>query len=76
MTGVKNFRSAEKYGGFEEWIPKNKKINWISVAIGVKVKLQAGRSQQRTGVVSAISILKSTVEPVCIYVVHCALYDI
>ena len=54
-TVVRNFRSAEKAGGLKERIPKNKKINGISVAIGDKVRINVVRSKRRTGVVSAIS---------------------
>ena len=36
-------------------IPKNKKINGISVKIGDTVTIRVGRSKQRTGIVSAFS---------------------
>ena len=55
MKVVRHLKSAEKYGGFEERIPKNKKINGISAKIGDTVTIMAGRSKRTTGVVSAIS---------------------
>ena len=50
---IRKIKSGEKYGGFKETIPKNKKI--LPVKVGDTVTIMAGRSKLITGVVSAIS---------------------